>query len=208
LNCLPDISRKKIPAELKGIVSGETRTARNPGSAAFDLILRAGHLYGLNPPMPEIEDTSDAFERRWVLIACGRKFSGDPTRDPQVVEKILATYPQLLSQLVRWFLEGAVRLIRQRTHTFPTSHYLILDRWMRRANPVGRFVERALVRGGAWTRVSELHAAFLGWLTSLRDTDSAVSIEAFGRRLRELDIPASERSDGTYYALALSQGNG
>ncbi len=196
LNVVPDIGREPITAPLKGIVSGEKRAVRSPGERVFDLAPRAGHLFGLNPPMPEIEDAGSGFARRWIIISHNRVFpEHDPKRDPEIAEKGVAA---CLPQLVRWFLEGAVRLKRNRRHTLPASHHLALDAWMRKSDPVRRFAEAALVVGRGWTRASELHEALVGWLAGLAEP-CPITLQGLGRRLEKLGIAASQRGDGTYY---------
>ncbi len=204
LNVVPDIGREKITGAVKGIVSGERRTVRSPGERACDLWPRAGHLFGVNPPMPEIEDTSSGYERRWVIITHNREFpESDSKRDPEIAEKILA---KCTSQVVRLFLGGAVRLMKNRKHTLPSSHHLVLDGWMRRGDPIRRFVEHGLVVGRGWTRASELYAAFPTWLSGFGERHP-VTLQAFVQKLKELKVASSERGDGTYYA-AVVRGTG
>jgi hypothetical protein len=195
LNVVPDIGREVITASVKGIVSGELRTVRSPGQAAFDLRPRAGHLFGVNPPMPELEDTGSGMERRWIIITFHRVFrNGDPKRDPDIAEKIIA---KDLAQLVRWGLDGAVRLQRQREHTLPPSHDLALDSWLRRADPVRWFVDHALLVGGGWTRATELHVALVAWLESLGER-CPVALQGLGPRLEKLGVAASQRNYGPH----------
>lgn len=48
LNVVADLPNKQtIPSAVKGIISGEGVTCRNPGSAAVDLIPLAGQLFGI-----------------------------------------------------------------------------------------------------------------------------------------------------------------
>ncbi|MGO9835616.1 MAG: hypothetical protein ACLP1X_15530 [Polyangiaceae bacterium] len=203
LNLVPDIGREEITASLKGIVSGERRTVRNPGHAAFDLIPRAGHLFAVNPPMPQLEDGGSGMERRWILITFHRVFGeDDPKRDPHIAEKILSTETP---RIVRWGLEGAVRLMRQRRHTLPPSHHLALDAWLRKADSVRRFAQHALVVGGGWTRATELHSALVAWLASLGE-HCPVTLQGLGPRLEALGMSASQRNDGTYYPAIVRRG--
>jgi phage/plasmid-associated DNA primase len=197
---VPDLPSEPLPSAVKAIISGEGQTARSPGERAFPLTPRAGELFGCNHPLPPAKDTSDGFRRRWVIITHNRQFTGDPQRDPLIAEKLI---DEERPQVVRWALEGAVRLLRRRDYTLPDSHFVALDRWMRRDDPVRIFVERRLeIGGGHWTRSSTLHDAMIAWLRAIKQAGD-VSIQAFGRRLSELRVPAKGSNAGTLYDARL-----
>jgi hypothetical protein len=200
LNVVPDLPADKLPRAVKAIVSGEGQTARDPGSKVFNFIPRGGHIYGCNWPLPPTEDASSGFERRWIIITANRSFTGDPKRDPEIAEKMIA---QCTPQMVRWFLEGAVRLKKNKNHTLPDSHHLVMDGWLRREDPVGRFVQTRLDRDVSKTlAATEVHKAFLAWLRSIKQEDASVGIEAFGRQLKKL-VPWRKGDHATLYKVRL-----
>ena len=64
-------------------------------------------------------DRTDGFWRRFVILTFNRSFKGDPNRDPNIAESILAAERPAI---VSWFIDGAVRLLKARGYTIPPSH--------------------------------------------------------------------------------------
>jgi len=199
LNAVPDLTRDELGPAVKGIVSGEGVTARNPGSAAISFRPTAAHLFGCNE-LPATADKSPGFWRRWLILPMNRSFLNDPARDPEIVSRIV---PAELPGIVRWSLDGAVRLIAARGYTLPTSHELAIARWRGTQDAPRLFVEqctRTCEAKEKGTPARELHAAFLQWG---QPYGVELSETAFGGALTAMGHKGARTSKSNVYGLRL-----
>lgn len=199
LNVHPDIPDDALVSDVKGIVTGELTHARDPGSGAICFVPRCAHVFGCNK-LPHTRDTSDGFWRHWLIITMTRDFRKDAQKDPDIVAKILPETPSI----VRWGLEGAVRLLGRADYTLPTSHGLALDRWRGKEDAVRAFIEtrtRATVGNERGTLSSELCKAFNEWIVPYGG--ECKSLRAFGSEMKDRGYPGTHTSGGECYARVL-----
>lgn len=202
LNTVADLGeRAALTAIAKGIISGEPVAARDPGNRRFDFTPRAAHLFGCNK-LPSTADTSPGFWRRWLFVPLNRSFTGDPTRDPRIAEKIIAAE---IPAIVRWALEGAARLDAAGGYTVPASHQRILDRWRAEGDSVRVFLDQCtepcpLAEREFWTRADALYEAFEAWAPTY---GVHLTSTAFGKELSALGVQGKKRATGKFYAVRL-----
>ncbi|NOU33325.1 MAG: hypothetical protein HOO96_35965 [Polyangiaceae bacterium] len=123
----------------KAIVSGDLVDAREIYKPPFGFRCAAGHLFAANT-MPDVNDTSHGFWRRWVVLLFNRKFEG-AAADPLLASTIIATERP---GIVAWMLEGAHRLMQRGHYLVPPSSVRAVDLWRKRANPVAQWVDERL----------------------------------------------------------------
>jgi putative DNA primase/helicase len=92
---LPNISLKN-PGQFKMLVGGDLMRAEKKFKDSFKFYNHAKLLYSANV-IPYVEDESDAFFRRWIIINFPFKFEGAKA-DTKILEKL--TTPQELSGLL------------------------------------------------------------------------------------------------------------
>jgi len=200
LNVVPDLTDDALGPVVKGIISGEGVAARSPSGPAVAFRPKAAHVFGCNQ-LPKTKDTSNGFFRRWLLIPMTRSFATDPARDPQIHRKVIASDTPAI---VRWALQGAVRLMRQTEYTLPSSHTLTVDRWRGKVDGVRLFVESRARRAEGTERgtaAAKLYAAFAEWASAqgLQPETSTT----FGLRLSDMGVPGKNTNAGKVWGLVL-----
>jgi putative DNA primase/helicase len=109
----------------------------------FDFEPYAKLLFSCNK-MPQTPDDTDAFFRRWLILAFPNQFLADnPKTDPNLKEKL--TTPEELSGILNWALEGLQRLLKQGKFSTGETVEQTRDRYTLLSNPVRAFAERRLV---------------------------------------------------------------
>jgi putative DNA primase/helicase len=94
-------------------------------------------LYSANE-LPRIEDTTEAFWRRWILIKFSRVFAeNDPKTDPRIIEKL--TTSQELSGFLNWALEGLKRLLKNGKFTTTSMSKEIEKEWVMQTDSLRAF---------------------------------------------------------------------
>ncbi len=147
---------------------------------AFKFRNYAKLLYSANE-LPETEDMSEAFWRRWIIIKFTRVFpEGDPKTDPHILEKLIA--PEELSGFLNWALEGLHRLLKQ-GHFTRTEAWVDVEReWIRRTDSLRAFVnEKVRVKQGGFTTKADFYEKYKGFCAEY-DIDT-VTMSAVGHRL-------------------------
>lgn len=199
LNSVPDISEATLSASIKGIISGEGLTARDPGGRAKSFKPCAAHLFGCNR-LPSTNDKSDGFFRRWLILKMTRSFLHDPIRDVSIHFRII---DQDRPAIVRWALEGAARLQAKNDYTLPVSHALTIAEWRGREDAVRVFIDTRCTSGGGWTPATELYEAFKAWGAPYgkgKDTTAT----AFGLALKAMGIADKRSSSAKLYGVTLA----
>lgn len=135
LNSVSEVPDQRILASdtLKQVISGEALSAR----PIFGLLMRfkpyAAHVFSANE-LPAVNDHSQGFWRRFLVITFNRNFLNDPDRKTK--DQIKAQFKDQGPALLRWALEGAARLVLNRAYTEPESHLATLVEWKRDTNDV------------------------------------------------------------------------
>ena len=95
-------------------------------------------LYSANE-LPQTEDMSEAFWRRWIIIEFPNAFpEGDTRTDPNILEKL--TTPSELSGFVAWALDGLKRLLENGKFTMTKTRDEIETEWVTRTDSLRAFV--------------------------------------------------------------------
>jgi len=126
----------------KSLVTGEKISGEFKFKGRFDFIPYAKLLFSCNK-MPETPDDTDAFFRRWLIIAFTNQFLPDnPQTDPNLKDKL--TSPEELSGILNWILEGLDRLLRQNKFSTGETVEQIRERYTLLSNPTKAFAETRL----------------------------------------------------------------
>jgi P4 family phage/plasmid primase-like protien len=184
----------------KNIITGETITGRHIREAPITFRPKAAHYFAANR-LPGTNDQTLGFWRRFLVATFNRNFSNDPVRNARIAEEIIAAEKPAI---VRWFLEGAVRLCRERNYTVPASHHAAMGSWRRSADPVALFIEERTetcqpIEGSA---ASWLYTNFRTWAD--RNGHRPMSSTKFGLRMKDLGKPATHFDTGNRYPVRLT----
>jgi putative DNA primase/helicase len=109
--------------------------------------------------MPEANDDTVAFFRRWIIVNFPNEFPPDKA-DPQILEKL--TTPEELSGFLNWALEGLDRLLKQGQFSRSETVDEVMDTWQRMSAPTYAFLEdMTIIDAPASTPKDELYAAYI-----------------------------------------------
>ena len=95
---------------------------------------------------PQVNDTSDGFMRRWLIVELPmhfvdkgkvRPFTNDRELDPNLEEKLLKELPGILN----WMIEGLQRLLKQNGFTHTANHDRLISEFRQANDPLYSFVE-------------------------------------------------------------------
>ena len=138
LNLVSEMPETKMvhSEQFKAIVSGESVVARSPYELPQRVRPVAGHIFAANE-LPPSDDNADGFWRRFVVIGFNRVFTGPGKTRFQIREEIKPEVPGIL----RWCLEGAVRLLNQMEYTNPRSHKTTLEDWREESDSVAAWAK-------------------------------------------------------------------
>jgi P4 family phage/plasmid primase-like protien len=169
----------------KTLVSGDTIRAQKKHKPSFTFRNYATLVYSANK-IPESDDKTYAFYKRWVIINFDRLFEGDD-RDNTLIEKL--TTQEELSGLLNLALVG-LRKLRQEGR----FAYMPIERIKRQyetgANDVAAFLEsECIVRTedpGWYTRTTRLYSAYFGYCKS--NGKRPLEMNVFGKELADRGI--------------------
>ena len=97
---------------------------------------------------PTVNDTSDGFMRRWLIIELNshfvskdkvRPFTDDRALDPYLEDKLMKELPGIFN----WMLEGLQRLLAQKGFTHTANQDRLINEFRASNNPLYSFVEDA-----------------------------------------------------------------
>lgn len=204
LNVVSELPESDIlDAEIfKAIVTGDMIDAREIYKPPFMISPKAGHLFAANR-LPGANDTTLGFWRRFDVLPYNRRFEGTAA-NPRIAEDIIAAERPII---VRWLVQGAVRVLAQRGYSTPASSAEAVQAWRRGANPVAIFAEECTrsCRGGEpGTKAALLYRHFCSWCE--RNGHRAMSSTKFGMRMKELGKGAEKTPDANLYQVVVTGG--
>lgn len=200
LNAVGEIPEREIMASesVKAIVAGDPIKARVIRESPVMFRPTAGHYFAANK-LPGSTDHTDGFWRRPVVLTFNRSFKTDPTRDPEIHTRILATERPAI---VSWLIAGAARLVKATRYTIPPSHEAALAKWRKEADQVALFVDaETRADEGRGTGAADLYGAYVAW--AQRNGHRAVASNTFGQRMQLLGLESRRTKHGARYPVSI-----
>ena len=156
--------------------------------------------------IPEIQDTTDAFFRRLIIINFTKQFFGDK-EDIHLIQKL--TTEKELSGLFHVLVNRMSRVlengVRKTTNEVMQSTH---DKYMRSANPIGYFVENVLVNdAAAKTKKMEMYELYQKF--SIENGLAVESEQSFSRKMTSPKIfgyktkQLRDQGDKAYFYLGV-----
>jgi len=128
----------KYTGTFKMLTGQDIIYAEHKHTKAFEFKNYAKLLYSANE-LPQTEDMSEAFWRRWIIVDFPNTFpEGDPKTNPNVLEML--TTPEELSGFLNWALAGLRRLLKNKKFTMTKSRNDIEVEWVTRTDSLRAFV--------------------------------------------------------------------
>ena len=187
-NIYSDISDSELyhTGRLKSLIAADPVMAERKGKNPFDLRSLGKMFYSANR-LPQVQDNTDAFFRRWIITEFKQKFTGERV-NPKLIEVLTA--PDELSGLLR-ILVGIVGRIIERgsLSKSPTTEQLRAE-WGQRADTVAAFIHDSLIGNQvACSSKRDVYVAFVEWCQ--RRNYLACGNRTFNERL-QVKMPVRE----------------
>lgn len=199
LNAVGELPDRDIMASeaFKAIVAGDPIVGRVIRESPVMFRPIAGHYFAANK-LPGSTDHTDGFWRRPVVLTFNRSFKTDPTRDPEIHTRILATERPAI---VSWLISGAARLVKSTRYTIPPSHEAALAKWRKEADQVALFVDaETRANDGRGTGAADLYSAYVAW--AQRNGHRPVASNTFGQRMKLLGLEPRKTMHGWRYPIS------
>jgi putative DNA primase/helicase len=174
---LPDRSLQRT-GTFKMLTGKDLITAERKFQNPFTFVNYAKLLFSANK-VPEAQDDSDAFFRRWIVIVFANTFEGDKC-DPHIIEKL--TTDQELSGLLNLALQGLKRLLKKGEFSHSKTTQEVKEDYIRKASPLAAFVLDCLeTDSDAFIAKKELYQVFTEYCR--RNSLPTVTQETFYKNL-------------------------
>jgi len=136
-NIYPDLpaTALKDTGIIKALTGGDHIQAERKFRDPFNLLNEAKLIFSANI-LPEVDDRTYAFWRRWIIINCPNKFEGEKA-DRSLLEKLKK--PEELSGALNLALAG-LRDLESNGFSITKDAYELREEWRRRSNSVYAFV--------------------------------------------------------------------
>lgn len=148
LNAVTELPQSSILETniFKAVVTGDRVEARRLYKDPFNFCPYSGHIFAVNK-LPPVDDLTNAFWRRILIIAFNRSFQKDPKKDPNIADKILQSE---LSGIVSLMLQYGSKILESldnhKEYTIPSSHYDELQKWTLKIDSVRAFIHEKCER--------------------------------------------------------------
>ncbi len=141
-NIYPDLSARALRSTgtFKMLTGGDTITAEKKFHHSFNFPNNAKLIFSANR-LPETNDESDAFFRRWKLITFRNKFEGE-NADPNLLAKI--TTSEELSGLFNKALQGLRNLLERGAFTNDKNIEAIREQYIKESDSVKTFTQEMI----------------------------------------------------------------
>jgi putative DNA primase/helicase len=155
----------------------------------FEFVNGAKLIFSANQ-LPKVEDETEAFWNRVILIDFPHKFEGE-SKDNDLIKKL--TTPEELSGLLNFALQGLGRLLKNGRFTY--DHDTTYERWQKYTeveNPVHDFLENCIeLRVDATVTKESLYDAYAVYCRVVKKPP--ISKNKFGRYLKNYPYVGEER---------------
>lgn len=146
LNVCGELSAKSIIRgdTFKAIVSGDEISAAYKGRDPVAFKPKCANWFASNH-LPRTDDTSDGFNRRWLIFTFNRAVS-EEKKVLRLAEMIVAEERE---KIVSWAIQAIERLTKRKNYTLPASHKIRLEQMAVRNSSVRHFISAEAVRLGS-----------------------------------------------------------
>ncbi len=138
-NIYADLSDRSLKqtGKFKMVTGGDNIGAEQKFKDFFNFVNYAKLIYSANK-LPECDDDTTAFFRRWIFVSCPNSF--EPGKcDPDILEKL--TTDSELSGLFNWALVGLRRLLKNKMFSSSKTTEETRRLYIQMSSPVVAFVE-------------------------------------------------------------------
>lgn len=191
INLCGELSEKKFidGSAFKDIIDGTERNGQDKGQPIFKFRPKCTHWFASNH-MPKTEDSSEGFNRRWLVLEFNRPVPAEKRR-LDIGDIIVAEEREAI---VAWAVLAMPRLLKNNEFTLPSSHHQFIRELAQQNNSVRFFMEESpTVRvvqdspAKQSTRISEAQLYKEYWSFCFGPGGAKpVGLRAFRQRMKEL----------------------
>ena len=159
-NLQPDLPSKKImySGMFKALTGEDMVKGERKWGKPFYFTNFAKQVFSANQ-LPEVEDQSDAFFRRWIIINFPNKFEGE-ARKKNIVEELIDE--KELSGILNWALDGLKRLNEKNDFSDAMTTDQIREDYIKKSDPPAAFVmDCVTVVSGTEVKKDEFYSAYV-----------------------------------------------
>ena len=180
---------------LKSIVAGDFIEAERKFKDSFSFRPTV-RLVGSTNHLPRLQDLSDGFFRRAMILQFNRQFL-DGERDPKLTEKLVAELPGILA----WAVEGLKNLRERGYFVIPSSSIEALNQYRQDSDPERMYFDEGLVEDptGDGMTPNSLYGDYVEWCR--RSGHRAKSKINFGKRLSEFGIESRRGHSSNFWLV-------
>jgi putative DNA primase/helicase len=179
---------KKINgAKFKQIISGEVMTGQHKNKDPFAFNPVCAHWFASNH-LPRTEDTSQGFNRRWLLLTYTRRLA----EGTKVLDIGLSIVAEEREAIVSWAVQAITQVLARGDFTLPHSHLMLIEEVAKANNSLRSFLLDSnkvfvVADGSGSTPVSEI-ALYNTYFSSALAAGVArpVLLPGFRQKMREL----------------------
>lgn len=141
-NIYPDLpdAALKFTGKFKMLTGGDNISAEQKFKEFFNFTNHAKLIFSANK-LPETNDDTSAFYRRWEFVSFPNRFEGD-SRDLKMIDKL--TTDSEMSGLFNWAIAGLKRMLDNHGLSSSVSTEETRDLYIRLSSPVAAFVKDRL----------------------------------------------------------------
>lgn len=182
----------KHTGKFKNLTSGEGIEVQHKYGDPFKLIPFCKFLFSCNR-FPKVDDQSQGFFRRWMIVKWRRNFEKDPERDEHLKQKLKDNQEE--KNLVFSTLIHLSRLLLKRGKFSHSKDWKnTQEEWNANAEPLNNFVEKYIIDSDGDKTVRETYHFYRQIMTSKQER--ALGIAQFGKAFREYFEQMIEKKTG------------
>ena len=163
-NIFPDIPTKPIgyAGWFKVLTGEDTVSAPRKFRESIYFKNYAKLLFSANE-LPQVEDMSEAFWRRWIVVEFPNKFDDDPTFFEEAFPK------EVIEKIIVLSLLAFLNVYKSRAFTVKGSEADFKEKWLRNANSIYAYVKdgeesgRLTLEKEAYTPAYQLYQDYVAW---------------------------------------------
>lgn len=188
-----DVNAKLHYGKMKNIISGDLIECERKGQQGFTFRPYAKLITAMNHT-PQIDDLSNGFFRRLIIIEFNRRFE-----EHEMDRSLITTLKGELAGILNWAISGVQRLEAIKAFTIPASSVKALSGVKYSSDPILQFMTGWEV-GQQKTLKKEVYTSFRTFCDDhgIKRVADAVT---FGKGLKALGIESKKSSGETYYVL-------
>jgi putative DNA primase/helicase len=162
VNLYADVNATELShtGRLKLLISGDSIRAEKKHKPVFTLYNHCKLFFSANQ-LPQVQDLTDAWLRRWIILTWRRKFENE-NQDRTLIENL--TTPGELSGLLNVLVALAKRLLQTRTLSYEPTAQQVRAEWILKADIMQAFLSSEVkVENGSYVSKTELYQKYVDW---------------------------------------------